>query len=549
MKRHLLGLGADNRAAVAPTVALSLFALIGAGGIAFDYARMAGLDTELQNAADQAALAGATQLDGESGAISRATAAAQGLLVNATLTANDGTGTGITVPTVVFYETKDDAENDTNPIDTSSTTADEDARFVRVVVDAREVNFALTPVVGALSSGQLDAEAVAGLGSSICKVPPLMMCNPQEGDGNDGDPLNFDIDGLIGVGLRLVEGGGGSWAPGNFGYLQTGLGPGANVLEYALGANSPPGDCLATDGVTTKPGENTSVTDAINTRFDIYENGLTNDCTSGTCSPSVNVRKDVVRPAGSTNYGFKTGNDPWDLPTIQYLPNTSTGVQASPYPTSMGHPRDICHARDADQNDAECAGGRLGDGIWDRNLYFYVNHGPSGSGLFTPAVTGTPDANWQTISSLIDFATDNSITLSEITRYQTYLWEIEEAASSPGALDAYFSHQAGNGKNQKNYYNYGEPQSGAGLAAGPTQLDRRLSAVAVVNCTAQSVQGQSKDVTVESWVEVFFVEPSIARPRTVAGDIYVEIVRETTAGGNAPTNPQVVRRDVPYLVK
>ena len=50
--------------AVAPTVALSLVALIAAGGIAFDYARMASMDTELQNAADQAVLAAASQLDG-----------------------------------------------------------------------------------------------------------------------------------------------------------------------------------------------------------------------------------------------------------------------------------------------------------------------------------------------------------------------------------------------------------------------------------------------------------------------------------------------------
>ena len=45
-----------QRGAVASTVALSLFALIAIGGVAFDYARMASLDTELQNAADQAAL-------------------------------------------------------------------------------------------------------------------------------------------------------------------------------------------------------------------------------------------------------------------------------------------------------------------------------------------------------------------------------------------------------------------------------------------------------------------------------------------------------------
>ena len=36
--------------AVAPTIALSLSALIAVGGIAFDYARMASLDTELQDA-------------------------------------------------------------------------------------------------------------------------------------------------------------------------------------------------------------------------------------------------------------------------------------------------------------------------------------------------------------------------------------------------------------------------------------------------------------------------------------------------------------------
>jgi len=38
--------------------------LIAAGGIAFDYARLAAMDTELQQAADQAALAAVTQLDG-----------------------------------------------------------------------------------------------------------------------------------------------------------------------------------------------------------------------------------------------------------------------------------------------------------------------------------------------------------------------------------------------------------------------------------------------------------------------------------------------------
>src|SRR5262245_38436993 len=86
--------------AVAPTVALSLFALLGIGGIAFDYARLASLDTELQQAADQAALAAATQLDRSTGARARATAAIQNpastrLAANITRMANDGNASGL----------------------------------------------------------------------------------------------------------------------------------------------------------------------------------------------------------------------------------------------------------------------------------------------------------------------------------------------------------------------------------------------------------------------------------------------------------------------
>ena len=85
MRRAIARLAHDKRGAIAPTVALSLFALIAAGGLAFDYARLANLDTELQNAADQAALAAASQLDGQAGARARATAAASALLANVTL--------------------------------------------------------------------------------------------------------------------------------------------------------------------------------------------------------------------------------------------------------------------------------------------------------------------------------------------------------------------------------------------------------------------------------------------------------------------------------
>src|SRR5688572_696695 len=91
MKRSVRNLCRNADGAVAPTIALSLLALIAVGGIAFDYARLASMDTELQNAADQAALAAASQLDGETNACSRAAAAARTMITNLTLMANDST--------------------------------------------------------------------------------------------------------------------------------------------------------------------------------------------------------------------------------------------------------------------------------------------------------------------------------------------------------------------------------------------------------------------------------------------------------------------------
>ena len=53
----------DEQGAFAPSYALALTGIIAAAGVGYDYAQVAALDTEIQNAADQAALAAATQLD------------------------------------------------------------------------------------------------------------------------------------------------------------------------------------------------------------------------------------------------------------------------------------------------------------------------------------------------------------------------------------------------------------------------------------------------------------------------------------------------------
>src|SRR5690348_2366190 len=102
MMRWARSLWRNADGAIAPLVALSLTALIAVGGIAFDYARLAGMDTELQQAADQAALAAATQLDHADDAQTRATTAIEDptnshrLASNITRFANDGNGSGVT---------------------------------------------------------------------------------------------------------------------------------------------------------------------------------------------------------------------------------------------------------------------------------------------------------------------------------------------------------------------------------------------------------------------------------------------------------------------
>jgi hypothetical protein len=66
-------------------------------------------------------------------------------------------------------------------------------------------------------------------------------------------------------------------------------------------------------------------------------------------------------------------------------------------------------------------------------------------------------------------------------------------------------------------------------------------------------------VAVTKWIDIFLVEPSFARSAenasgharrgTGAGDMYVEVIGETSSGGAGATAGQVVRRDKPYLVK
>lgn len=514
-RNHLVGMGGNSRGAVAPTVALSLFALIGAGGIAFDYARMVTLDTELQNAADQAALAAATQLDKGTGACARAAAAANSLIKNYSRFANDGDDSGIDV-----FETGTDdtlCDNTGNvrfyqdKAKTVEATADDEARFVEVWVEGREASFALTPVVAAFKSGEIRAAAFAGVGSAICKVPPLMICNPNT-------PNDFVV--TPGVGVRVVaHQNGQSWSSGNFGFLNVGqANNGAPDLLGAMAYQNASLTCQDVETGDVDTGATVPAIDAANTRFDIYNfasgSGSTlGACYSGSCPAALNVTKDLVHPNASFNgqNSCKIHNQGWQLVTGAngFSPRAKLGgdtamtrIDANGTITAMGLPRDNCHYS---SYASPCTGGRIGDGKWARGDYFNKYH--------AGAIPGGA-STW--------------------TRYQTYLWEIAQN-NMPGANGTGVGGQ------------YGAPKCSTG-SLDPTR-DRRVFTVAIAN-NCSSLSGTSVPVQISKWVDMFFVEPGVnGRGNGSTNDeIYLEVIREAEASGDG-TNAQLIRRDTPYLIE
>lgn len=513
MRRLVARYSRDENGAIAPIYIVSLVALIAMAGIGYDYGQMATLDTELQNAADQAALAAVTQLDGSATAIADATAAASALVSNSTVMAGDNAGSALTVSGLLFYTTKANAEADTNP-----TTNSADAKYVRVAINSRQARFALTPITGLIFSPNLVAAATAGIGSAVCKVPPMFICNP------NANPAVFDISTLIGKGMIMKQQGT-SLSPGNYGFLETGTGSGANDISKLLGLVSPEGDCASIEDPSTAPGKKTSVISAFNTRFDVYDTGDPINCYGGNaCPPSDNSRKDLVQEgiaAPNSKNACAIGNSGWQVSPNPYRPTSAQRCNqadctlgAGTYPDAMGYPRDICHAWSLN---GSCASGKLGDGVWDIDAYWNVNYGAG----YANQLGANP------------------------TRYAVYKWERANAAAnrtftSPATPPI------------KTYKDYKAAICRAPVAPGPSAVDRRVLPFAVVNCTG--LGNGNTTVHPIAWINVFLTEPSLSRKGvsntdyTDVGDIYAEVIGLTDQGTGG-ANAQYVRRDKPFLVK
>ena len=554
MTRSLFGLFSDlctsRQGAVAPTLALSLFGLIAVGGIAFDYARLAAMDTELQQAADQAALAAATQLDRAEGTQARAATAIQDgdnanrLAMNLTRFANDKAGLSVEIADITFCSEFDDTVADTMAACTEAED-DNDSAFVIVTTELRTAKYALTPIVAAFS-GTLEATAVAGVESAICNVAPLMVCV-----GSDDFPTDQDI----GKGIIMKTAGGDAWAPGNYGYLDFGNGNPA-VLQALLG-NGLDG-CQSQDDNETEPG-NKNATDAINTRMDVYAGSNKNDAancvpSTGVACPAQDTRKDMTL---EMTYKVELDDDdpaPTEAPACGTPATPSTG---NPNPSltytadfdqnglSRQFGRDSCHYTDTCPTTGSAK--NFGNKAWDRAGYLAANH---------PGVTA------DTIAAAIG----GGATGATLTRYQVYLWEIANKASGklaprpigpvpPPVVET---------KGKKVTYTFtkqcafNEPRFATPAAS--TVKDRRVLPIVAANCENLKGKGQAfEDYLILRVFDVFLTEPSLQRTAAETGitgatvgtdekEIYGEVIGPGQPVGGAG-GFQYYSRSRPYLVR
>jgi Flp pilus assembly protein TadG len=460
----------DTEGAVLPLATIMLVVFVGGGLLAIDASRYMDLQTQLQKAADAAALAAAAELDRKPTAISRANLAVQNLVSNRQVF-----GEGVPNVQVATRFLASLPASDNTPIPAASVTADPKlARFVEVTVNPTTLNtvFPATFMGAATNTAVTSAVAVAGFDSVACKFTPVYICNPYEGLGEDFLTIAKTPSFRRRL-LQITSEPGGAAYPGNFGYLSPPTGQGNPPLEDMLAAVNP-GACFRQNGVETRTG-NPSVEDALNVRFDLFrQGGGPNSYRNNPAyPPAANVRKGYKIGTGGTQDACKqeaayntevvpstdpvTGADPSGRRGLTrdtcFYPTTAAGTPNPSYP---------CTLAGADAS----VQGRVGDGNWDLTGYMKTNH------------NDVPSSNWPP---------------SDSSRYEVYLWEIANSR---------VSHASTGGETGTKFC------SSVPATATP---DRRILYGAVINCRQNAALlngGSGEDIPVLAFAKFFLTEPA-----------------------------------------
>ncbi len=472
----------DEGGAISSLYAVGILVLVAMAGIGFDYGRLMTLNSELQNAADQAALAAATQLDGRDDAMTRARSAATNAFatatssyVNQTRIANDGSGRPITNLTFQFYDSYSSG-GDTLGTELTDDTKGAQAQVVQVTVNARKVFYALTPLIGAFNSGNVIGKATAILQQATCNVTPMFFCVPHDANGNN--ILDFPRPSDVGkeLKLHLRNNASEAFTPGNFGFLNVPWGT-PPQQNRQLGLNTAAAGCfVSTPDQQTSPGSVTPEGNSLNTRVDIYNSPVkTSDCntSTGDYCPSENVTKDWVNVQTFNN--SQTAN-----PGCSSTPsNTWSRYNQVSGLTNPGYPDDSTFS------------GPLGDGNWSPSTWLANNHP-------TKQLSNIPDSDGN----------------GSISRYEAFLWELGDKTNllqSPRAISGGPAPTQGkNGKWSGTLYcAYPQPANlpqAPAFPASTSQKDRRILTAGAVACENGYPNG-SAPVQILRWVDLFLVRP------------------------------------------
>ncbi|MEE9196188.1 MAG: pilus assembly protein TadG-related protein, partial [Alphaproteobacteria bacterium] len=484
-------------------VALVSAVIIGFGALVVDLGRLFTLQTELQNAADWAALAGAAELDGKSDSITRARAAATTALV----TASSPTGilnfqTFASGGADVTFDPNADIRflsslptTDDDPVTVANLTTDPlNAFYIEVTAVARQLDYLLAPVLAARiggdgqgpTSGQASAVAVAGFNSVVCKFPPLMICNPNEvlGAGTPFVPVQGEIVQLKSSGSHSA------WVPGNFGLLEPSASCGTGAPGVANCIAQIDGQTCYSTLVELKTGQNMGyVKTGLNVRFDMYQNpGFQKKKNDPNFPPAPNVTKGKFKQGNKYVAYEDLASPPVGMPMPTH-PCYATSTCDDPSLGGTEHPRFA-----PPPTDDQWSVGLAGD-----DTYWEINH--PGEDFDAWKVCALCPGGGTNIDSDGD---------GTVTRQEMYAWENDNTnipvgdtdgdGAPPPDPDDPTTVSSTTGEN-------GNPMTYTG--SGPKTAGRRIIPIAVLNCVEYNIKGGSGGpFPVEAFAKMFFVRPA-----------------------------------------
>lgn len=239
--------------------------MLGLIGLALEGGRFLMLNSQLQDLADAAAIAGAKELNRASDSITRATNAAENVLTNDTWWSNVALAGAQIVDPPVFCSQLQGVPAD-NPAPSDVCQPDPgvtplNAAYIKVTTVRRQVTPAFLVAVGA-SASTTSATVTAGSTFVACNVQPLMLCNPNEPNeftAKPGDLFGFSQTGNTGV-----------YSRGDFNLLD----PAGQARSRAthirnLLAAVNPNFCYIDNVSPAQPQKIQDLADGINVRFDI----------------------------------------------------------------------------------------------------------------------------------------------------------------------------------------------------------------------------------------------------------------------------------------